>query len=236
MDRVEVAAPSQRRRWGLGGAAFLLLSAVVVTVLYLTVPTGNEGSGPVDALLVLGTPAELDGSLTSVQRWRVDEAVREFGAGRAPRIVFSGGPTANRFVESAVMAAYARRLGVPTGAILEEGHSRTTVQNVANSAALVRAHGWRSVEVVSTPEHLPRAAVLLEQTGLLWRVHAAPTPGRGWLETAGAYAEEAVGTAALRVFGTRAEPVLHAFAVAQHAVAWGVRWMVYWVEARLRSS
>ena len=231
LERTEVSRPVNSGPWLLGGVALLVLSAAAVTALYRTAPEANEGSGPVDALLVLGTPADMDGSLTRMQRWRVDEAVREYNAGRASRILFSGGPTANRFVESAVMAGYARELGVPAGAILTEERSHTTVQNVSNSVALMQAHGWRSVEVISTPEHLPRAAVILEKTPILWRVHPAPTPGRSRSETMGAFGEEAVGTAVLRVFGTRAEPVLHVLAVTQHGLAWGVRWVIYKVEA-----
>ena len=168
-----------------------------------------------------------------MQRWRVDEAVREFRARRAPRIVFSGGPTSHGFTEAAVMARYARQQGGPAAAILLEGHSYTTLQNIAYSARLLQAHGWYSVEVISTPEHLPRAAVLLDKTGLSWRVRAAPTPGRSRIETSIAYGEEAFGTATMRVFGTAAEPVLHRLARSQYGVAYGVRWVAYRVKGWL---
>ncbi len=231
MEQVEVAervAARRRPRFVAGMVA--CAGAAVVTSLYLTVPKGNEGTGPVDALVVLGTPANRHGHLTEMQGWRVDEALREFRAGKAPRIVFSGGPAANQFVEADVMAAYAQTQGIPSAAIFEERDSKTTIQNVANTSRLLEANGWHSVEVISTGEHLPRAAVLLEKTGLAWRVQAAPTPGRRRLATVGAYAEEAFGTAVLRVFGTRAEPVLHALAMTQHRITWCGRWVVYRVE------
>src|SRR5579875_3083854 len=124
----------------------------------------------------------------------------------------------------------AERRGIPAGAILRERRSHTTLENIFNSAEILRAHGWNSVEVVSSRQHLPRAAVLLEKTGLQWRVHAAPTPGwpRGQVVTA--WVEEAIGTAALRVFGRRSEPVLHALALLQHRALWCVRWVIYGVE------
>ena len=182
-----------------------------------------------DVLLVLGSPAEIDGSITEAQRWRVEEAVREFRAGRAPYILFTGGAAANRFVEAHVMAGYADRLGVPRDRLFEEGRAKTTVENIADSQRIMEAHGWRRVEVISSPEHLHRAAYLMERTPFLWRVHGAPTPGRSRVQSAGAYAEEAVGTTAFRLFGTRAEPVIHALASAQHAVFFSVRWVFYWV-------
>ena len=211
----------------------LVIAAAVVTWAFRTMPEGNLPPGvPVDVLLVLGTPAEIDGSVTEAQRWRVNEAVREFRAGRAPYLLFTGGPAANRFVEARVMAGYAHQLGVPLDRLLEEGRAKTTVENVADSQEIIEAHGWHRVEVISSPEHLHRAAYLMERTPFLWRVHAAPTPGRSRVQTAGAYAEEAIGTTAFRLFGTRAEPVIHALATVQHAVFFGVRWSFY----RLRSS
>ncbi len=208
----------------------LAIAAVVVTWAFRTMPGGNlPPDAPADVLLVLGSPAEIDGSVTDAQRWRVEEAVREFRAGRAPYILFTGGPAANRFVEAQVMAGYAQRMGVPPDRLLEEGRAKTTVENVADSERIIEVHGWQRVEVISSPEHLHRAAYLMERTPFLWRVHAAPTPGRSRVQTAGAYAEEAVGTTAFRLFGTRAEPVIHALAGAQHAVFFAVRWVFYWL-------
>ncbi len=217
----------------MGVGALLLLGATSIELLYVTVPRGNEGTGPVDALVVLGTPADLHGELTQMEQWRTDEAIREFRAGKAPRIIFTGGPTSRQYVEADVMAAYARTQGVPAKDIFEECRAMTTIQNVANTEALLKRHGWHSVEVVSTSEHLRRAAVLLEKTDLAWRLHVAPTPGRGRLGYAVGYAEEAFGTAVLRVFGTRAEPVLHLLARVQHRLAWCFRWVTYWIEGRL---
>ncbi len=232
-ERVDTRKETSGPRVLLGGFVFFILAAVVVTVLYRTVPQGNAGDSPVDALVVLGTPAGLHGEVTPMQIWRVDEAVQEFRLGRAPRIVFAGGPTANRFVEAEVMATYARTLGVPDRAIFEERQSHTTLQNIANTTGLLRAHHWNSVEVISSRQHLARASVLLNKTGLSWRVHAAPTPGWNRTQIDIAYVEEAFGTAMMRVFGRHAEAVLHALASTQHGVAWCLRWVTYKFEALL---
>ncbi len=221
-------------QWVLGAAGLLALGAAAVLALYLTAPKSNLGPGPVDTLLVLGTPAGMHGELTEMQRWRTDEAVREFRRGAAPRILFSGGPTSHGFVEADVMGRYAVELGVPAADVFRERHSFTTLQNIADSEKILRAHGWNRVEVISTREHLPRAAVLLEKTGLRWRTHIAPTPDRGWADTVVAFTEEAVGTAAIRVFGTGAEPVLHTLARGQHGLAWCVRWVLYKLQDLLR--
>lgn len=230
-----------RRRWSgtarllvVVAGGLLVLTAVAVTWAFETVPLGHlPPQAPADVLLVLGTPATIRGTLTQAQRWRVEEAVREFRAGRAPYVLFTGGPASNRFVEAQVMAGYAHQLGVPQDRLLEEGRAKTTVENIADSERIIEAHGWHRVEVISSPEHLHRAAYLMERTPFLWRVHAAPTPGRSRVQMAGAYAEEAVGTTAFRLFGTGAEPAIHALASVQNKVLFGLRWMFYRVQGRV---
>src|SRR5579875_2420040 len=95
MERAETVKPSASRRVLVFGFTVLLLGAAAVALLYRTVPKGDAGDGPVDALVVLGTPAGLHGEINPMQVWRVDEAVREFRAGRAPRILFAGGAAGN---------------------------------------------------------------------------------------------------------------------------------------------
>ncbi len=221
-------------RLGVASAVALLGVAAVVIPAYLTVPDRNNTDDQVDCLLVLGSPTEIDGTLTAPQRWRVDEAVREYRSGRSPHMLISGGMTSRNYIEAETMAHYAKSLGVPPSAILEEKTSKTTLENIRNSQRIMDAHGWRHIEVISSAEHLPRTALLLEHSDLLWRTHAAPTPGRSHLQKAGAFAEEAVGTTIMRVFGPRIEPVLHAVATVQYTIAFSVRWVIYKAEGRLR--
>ena len=232
----ELGRTVQKKRWIYGGwalAVSFILGTAVVVPTYLTVPKRNNTDPHVDCLLVLGTPTEIDGTITETQRWRVDEAVREWKAGRAPHILFTGGMTSRNYTESATMAAYARQEGVPAEAILQEPHARTTLENIRDSQAILDAHGWRRVEVISSPEHLPRTALLLEHSDLLWQTHAAPTPGRGALQQVTAYTEEALGTTVMRLFGPGIEPVLHGVATVQHRVTLACRWMYYKAHGRL---
>lgn len=189
----------------------LCLAAVAVFVVlsYCLAPTSNTALRHFDAILVLGAPADDDGGIGIEQKWRMDEAIREFRLRRADRMIVSGGAVFNRFVEASAMARYAEQNGIPAQAVVEEPGSRNTLENILNCEAIMDAHGWRSVEVVSSPEHLARAAVLLERTHLLWRTHAAPTPGRGEYDIARHTVAEALATAGIRVFGTRIEPLLH---------------------------
>jgi uncharacterized SAM-binding protein YcdF (DUF218 family) len=143
----------------------------------------NTDRSTFDAILVLGTPADSDGNPTPEMLDRVSEAVREYERGIAPRLILTGGAAHNRFVEAEAMARVAQAQGVPASVILEEPYAQDTIQNACYSASILKAHGWSSAEIVSSPSHLPRAAIMVSNLpfeGFAWRMHAAPenlTPG-----------------------------------------------------------
>lgn len=139
-----------------------------------TAPTSNTSLTRFDAIIVLGYPADRDGNPTPVQLSRVEEAVREYERGVAPRIIFSGGLTGKGFVEAAVMARTARAEGIPESSIVVEGQALDTIQNACYSVRIMKNRGWHSAEVLSNASHLPRAALIFERMPIEWRTHAAP--------------------------------------------------------------
>ncbi len=139
-----------------------------------TAPVSNTSLSHFDAIIVLGYPADRDGNPSPMQLSRVTEAVHEYERGVAPRIIMTGGPTRPNSVEAEVMARTARAEGIPESAILIEGQARDTIQNACYSVRIMKSHGWHSAEVVSTPSHLPRAALIFERLPIEFRVHAAP--------------------------------------------------------------
>ncbi len=193
----------------LGSLAIVVGLAALVPLCYYTVPQGNTDLTHFDTLLILGVPARAQGGVSLEERWRVDEAAREFRAGRAEHLLFSGGASYNRWVEADAMAEYAETLGVPAGAILREPASVDTLSNVKESERLLEEHGWRSVEVVTSPEHMPRAALFMARTHLLWRMHGAPTPGQQIVTYRRRLVEEAVATTILRLGGSRMVSWMH---------------------------
>ncbi|HEY1986816.1 MAG TPA: YdcF family protein [Terracidiphilus sp.] len=137
-------------------------------------PPGNTSLSRFDAIIVLGTPADSEGNPTPAQLARVSEAVREYERGIAPHIIMSGGPAHNRFVEAQVMAQTAEAQGVPASTIFVEPEAQDTIQNACFSARIMKAHGWRSAEVISTATHLRRAGIIFSHLPIEWRSHAAP--------------------------------------------------------------
>jgi uncharacterized SAM-binding protein YcdF (DUF218 family) len=177
-------APARSRR--LGWRDRLILAAATVLLALLAwgagarrfAPAANTSLTRFDAIIVLGYPADRDGNPSPAQLARVTEAVHEYERGVAPRLIVTGGAVANRFVEAQVMARTAQAKGIPESAIFVEPQARDTIQNACYAVRIMKAHGWRSAEVVSSASHLPRAGIILGGLPLEWRSHAAPPLGR----------------------------------------------------------
>jgi uncharacterized SAM-binding protein YcdF (DUF218 family) len=137
-------------------------------------PGSNTARERFDAIIVLGYPADSDGNPTPTQLARVTEAVHEYERGVAPRLIMTGGAAHNNFVEAKVMAKTAEAQGIPESAVVVEPLAQDTIQNACYSVRIMKAHGWGSAEIVSSPSHLPRAGLIFSRTPIDWRTHAAP--------------------------------------------------------------
>lgn len=138
------------------------------------VPTSNTPLERLDAIIVLGSPADSDGNPTPGMLARVNEGVREYERDVAPRMILTGGAAHNQFVEAQVMARAAEAQGIPAEAIFVEPQAKDTIHNACYAVRMMKEHGWRSAEVVSSANHLPRAGLIFSRLPVLWRVHAAP--------------------------------------------------------------
>lgn len=172
-----------REQWIVRGSVaallvFLMLMAWAVLARRFA-PIANTSRDHFDAILILGSPADSDGNPTPIELARVTEGVHEYERGIAPRLIFSGGPAHNRFVEAEVMAGAAAAQGIPPSAISVETRARDTIENACFSEQLMMTHGWRSAEVVSSADQLPRAGLIFSHSSLEWRMHAAPGLDQG---------------------------------------------------------
>jgi uncharacterized SAM-binding protein YcdF (DUF218 family) len=140
-------------------------------------PTSNTSLTRFDTIIVLGYPQDSDGNPTPIQLARVTEAVHEYERGVASRLIFTGGADRNRFVEARVMARAAQAQGIPESAMFVEPEARDTIQNACYAVRIMKSHGWRSAEVVSSASHLPRTGLIFSGLPLEWRTHAAPPLG-----------------------------------------------------------
>lgn len=117
-----------------------------------------------DAIVVLGRGVRSDGSLALIARARVDRALELFHLGVAPRVIFAGrsalmGDDNPAVTEADAMAAYASSHGLPAKASFVEDESRDTIGNAFFTwRRWLRPNDWRSIRVVTTDYHIPRAA------------------------------------------------------------------------------
>ena len=181
--RSHLSITARRRRLSWRGSLSLAAVAAILILLAWGViarrlaPTSITSLTRFDAIIVLGYPADRDGNPKPIQLARVTEAVHEYERGVAPRLIFTGGAVLNRFVEARVMAQAAQAQGVPESAIFVEPEAKDTIQNACYAVRIMKAHGWRSAEVVSSASHLPRAGLIFSGLPLEWRTHAAPQLG-----------------------------------------------------------
>lgn len=142
----------------------------VVPLLFCQAPSTNTKHANFDVIIVLGNPANADGSPGEIMRQRVLKAVELFRGGRASYIVFTGGAVYNSYVEADVMAELARSLGVPKSACVTEPKARNTYQNLFNAIEILHKNRWSSALIVTSPGHVRRTAFILSHFNLDYQV------------------------------------------------------------------
>ncbi len=161
---------------GPGGLSSLLLAfATALAGLGLPVAlrarqilgaAARDETGCADAILVLGREL-VDDQPTEVFRARLEQGERLLAAGRAPRLIVSGGWTGHASrSEAEAGRGYLLARGVPASRLMVEDRSRHTLENLFNVRETLREHGWSRLLLVSDPLHLARAAALARGLGL----------------------------------------------------------------------
>jgi uncharacterized SAM-binding protein YcdF (DUF218 family) len=131
-----------------------------------------------DVIVVLGGATRGDthwsslGDLTA-QADRLVHATQLFKAGKAPRVLVSGGAPRGARSEAELMEQLLAVMGVPRRAVLRESESRDTHDNARFSGILLRGKGLERILLVTSAFHMRRAKALFLAEGL--DVIPAPT-------------------------------------------------------------
>ena len=152
-----------------------------------------------DAIVVLG------GAFSHDSAWPYPSAggavdrywhgARLYHAGRAPRVVLSGGGVRpENLTEAQAGAIFLQDMGVPQAALLLDNASRTTHDHVRYLAGMLEAEGLERLLVVTSATHMRRAEAVFRQAGLDivpvatgFTVRSEPTGGlRRYLPSVGA--------------------------------------------------
>lgn len=135
------------------------------------IPTRCVASPPHVAVVLAGGvdtvptgPADL-ASLGITSRRRVERAVEWWRERPGRALIMSGGPRVTGGVSTgALMADYARRLGVSATALHVEGKSDSTWEN-ARSLAALKPLLPRNIVLVTSAVHMPRARYAMAKAG-----------------------------------------------------------------------
>jgi uncharacterized SAM-binding protein YcdF (DUF218 family) len=119
-----------------------------------------------DAVILLGGGLDPDATETSGRpeyNGAGDRVVRTFELlreGRARDVLISGGsldPRPEAVIEAEVLSRQLQLWGIEPGRIFTEGRSRNTRENALESEKIIREKGWKTLLLVTSAAHMPRA-------------------------------------------------------------------------------
>ena len=167
----------------------LLASAILVLTVLSSPPVANRLARAMelpaeqsyrpevtyDAVVLLGGTVEAnmsgheDPRLTRSYNANVERLLATFDLlrrGQAKTAILSGGVTESGAIEAQVLADQLADWGVDRSRLLLEGQSLNTRDNATGSAAILREHGLRTVLVVTSAMHVPRAHGCFRAVGI----------------------------------------------------------------------
>jgi len=128
-----------------------------------------------DAVVVFAGGVGETGKAGGGAQERLNEAVALYRAGYVTHLVLSSGYVYS-YREAEVMRDLAVAQGVPLSAITLEERATNTYENVRFSDQILRARGWRSILLVSSPYHMRRALMVWHKLAPDVTVTPAPPP------------------------------------------------------------
>lgn len=127
-------------------------------------------------LVVLGYPANDDGTPGPILKARLDKAIELYKKGNASKLIVTGAAVDNQFVESEVMAIYCIQNGIPHEDILVESNARNTFENARMVKDIMIARGFKHAIVVTSGFHKKRAALFFSRVMKNTEIVGAPFP------------------------------------------------------------
>lgn len=172
------------RRWLVGLVAFYVLLSMPVGADLVTAPLtwqyhplqSAEQAKGIDTVVVLSTglwPYRANGlevdDLGTTSAYNTMEGARLYRLLGGPTLLVTGGIVDNRVQDTPEALAVSEalvRLGVPRERMVLETDSRTTAEQAANSARLLRARHTARIVLVTNTEHMSRALSAFRAAGL----------------------------------------------------------------------
>ncbi|MDO4400745.1 MAG: YdcF family protein [Coriobacteriia bacterium] len=152
---------------GVGAACLAAICVVLAVTSVLMIGQFDEqGENGLDYIVVLGAQVRPDETPGSVLQYRLDAAVSYLRENPQTTCIVSGGQGPNEPVaEADCMGTYLELHGIDPARIIREDRSANTVQNIANSMALMSSPFART-GIVTNNFHVFRAVKIAQKAGL----------------------------------------------------------------------
>jgi len=134
----------------------------------------HDNADQADLAVILGNKVETNGSPSPRLKARLDKGLQLYRAGRAKRLLVSGGLGKEGFWEAEVMKDYLIQKAVPDSLIIIDNQGNDTELTVENSLALQDSLHFHSLIVVSQYFHVTRTKKLYKEKGFTRISSAAP--------------------------------------------------------------
>lgn len=121
----------------------------------------------IEAIIIFGKGVQPDGTLPSLVEHELRYAALQCWRQPIQAIICSGdywglADKPNNTSEAEAMAGFVRRFVPATVTVLAETQSKDTIGNLLYSKQLIDQHGWKSLLLLSSVDHLPRIHYLAE--------------------------------------------------------------------------
>lgn len=108
-----------------------------------------EAHMPFDAIIVPGVP--FDTAWSQTMKLRVLWSYHLYNQGYAKNIIYTGSAVYTPYVESRIMAEYAKKLGIPSENIFTEEQAEHSTENIFYSYYMAKDLGFEKVAVATDP-------------------------------------------------------------------------------------
>ncbi len=169
-SRQRPTVPGKGRRWTrfLLAASLLLALWFALDMSYVSIGAEEDHAAHADVIIVLGCNIVSASGPSPCIGARTRHATDLYKKGMATMIIATGGPVENEHgpTESEALAYWLQQEGVPESAIIQENRALDTIQNIANSQAIMRQHNWTTAILVTEPFHINRATLIAHDAGM----------------------------------------------------------------------
>lgn len=171
--------------WVIGliaaGALCYLAAMGILQIVQMAVPAASPDT---DAIIVLGCQVKADGGLSVQLEYRVNAALEAYRERERPIVVCGAQGADEPAPEGVVMREWLLAQGVPEAMVLAETESHDTIQNLRNAVKLL-PEGAKTVTIVTSDYHLPRAMQIARDLGLQADGIGSPCKPEYWFKNHG---------------------------------------------------